>query len=127
MRGPLFLAGEAVDAPAIADICRQLRDDVRGVVAIESAVDFQTVAIEAPSGMHVTWLVRSDGTRARGRGERIAYAFDAWMREWFCGPERIDWMTWFGPGTPPHAVRVATAMLAARTRAVPMPGGADPH
>lgn len=109
--GPVLIAGDAHDVPAIVEVCRQLPWDAMGTVILEAAAPIQVRHIDVPEGVSVRWLVRSDGTQARAKGERLGMAVHGWCVEW-AGPEpEMQWTVWLGAHTPPQVAKMARSLL----------------
>lgn len=109
--GPVLVAGDAHDLPAIRDICRRLPWDAQGTVLLEAVARIQIQQIDVPEGVSVRWLLRGDGTHARSKGERLAMAVHAWCVEWTCTEPPAQWTVWLGPHTPTRVARMARSLL----------------
>ena len=109
--GPVLIAGDARDAPAIAEVCSRLPWDAMGTVLLEAAAPIQVRRIDVPEGVSVRWLIRGDGLQAHARGERLGMAVHGWCVEWTCAAPEIQWTVWLGAHTPPHVARAARSIL----------------
>ncbi|MEJ1922291.1 SIP domain-containing protein [Microbacterium sp. KHB019] len=109
--GPVLIAGDARDVPAIIEVCRQLPWDAMGTVLLEAVAPIQMCRIDAPDGVSVRWLFRGDGVQARVRGERLGLAVHAWCLEWACAEPHVQWTVWLGAHTPPRVAQSARSLL----------------
>ncbi|GAB3598410.1 SIP domain-containing protein [Microbacterium tumbae] len=109
--GPVLIAGDSHDLPAIRSICLRLPWDAQGTVLLEAAARIQIRHLDVPDGVSVRWLLRGDGTQARVRGERLAMAVHAWCVEWTCSEPPEQWTIWLGPHTPPRVAQMARSLL----------------
>lgn len=62
---PVLLAGDETAAPAIARILEDLPRDARGIALIEVPEASDRLAVAAPEGIMVQWLVRGRSTHGR--------------------------------------------------------------
>lgn len=109
--GPVLIAGDVRDVPAIVEVCRRLPWDAMGIVILEAAAPIQTRHIDVPEGVSVRWLIRGDGLRAHSRGERLGMAVHGWCVEWTCAEPPLQWTVWLGAHTPPHVAQSARSLL----------------
>lgn len=109
--GPVLIAGDARDVPAIVEVCSKLPWDAMGTVLLEVAASIQICRIDVPEGVSVRWLIRGDGIRARNRGERLGMAVHGWCAEWACAEPDMHWTVWLGAHTPPHVAQSARSLL----------------
>ncbi len=109
--GPVLIAGDARDVPAIIDVCRRLPWDAMGTVLLEVAAPIQRTRIDVPEGVSVRWLIRGAGTEARVRGERLGMAVHGWCVEWACAEPHAQWTVWLGAHTPTRVAKAARSFL----------------
>ncbi|NLA65270.1 MAG: siderophore-interacting protein [Leucobacter sp.] len=67
-----LLIGDETALPAIAGICRSLREDARGRAIIEIPTASDRQEFSAPAGVEVDWIVRDQSTQADGRPGELA-------------------------------------------------------
>jgi NADPH-dependent ferric siderophore reductase len=76
----ILLAGDETAAPAICSILEELPRSASGQAFIEVASAADAVAVDAPTGMTVTWLAR-DERGSRPHGDALTVAVRAWTTE----------------------------------------------
>ncbi len=109
--GPVLVAGDSRDIPAVQSICRRLPWNAQGTILLEVAARIQIRHLDVPEGVSVRWLLRGDSPEMRLKGERLARAVHAWCVEWTCTEPPQQWTVWLGPHTPVRVARMARSLL----------------